>query len=94
MFVVGASNTTRNPLCPLDFHLPTTVVHFELESTGLNLLPTLPLEFEQRHNSKYRYSKIKGNTPLKALAASKIQLGFPTEEEPPKHRLKKPEIVK
>lgn len=34
MFVVGASNTTRNPLCPLDFYLLTTVVHFELESTS------------------------------------------------------------
>jgi len=57
-------------------------------------LRTGSLEFEQRHNSKYRYSKIKGNTPLKALAVSKTQLRFPTEEEPPKHRLKKPEVGK
>ena len=27
-----------------------------------------PLAFEQRHNSRYRYSKLKGDTPLKALA--------------------------
>ena len=52
------------------------------------------LAFEQRHNSRYRYSKLKGNTPLKALAASNDKLRFPTEEYPPKHRLKKPEIGK
>ena len=34
MFGVGASNTTRNPLCPLDFYLQIDLVHFELESTG------------------------------------------------------------
>lgn len=50
------------------------------------------LEFEQRHNSKYRYSKIKGNTPLKALAATNAKLRFPTVDEPPKYRQKKPEI--
>jgi len=52
------------------------------------------LAFEQRHNSRYRYSKLKGDTPLKALAASNTKLRFPTEEEPPRHRLKKPEIGK
>ena len=52
------------------------------------------LAFEQRHNSKYRYSKLKGDTPLKALAASNVQLRFPAEADPPKHRLKKPEIGK
>jgi putative transposase len=52
------------------------------------------LAFEQRHNSRYRYSKLKGNTPLKALAVSHAKLRFPTEEKPPSHRLKKPEIGK
>lgn len=52
------------------------------------------LTFEQRHNSKYRYSKLKGGTPLKALATSHVQLRFPTEDEPPRHRLKKPEVGK
>lgn len=52
------------------------------------------LAFEQRHSSRYRYSKLKGNTPLKALAASNDKLRFPTEEDPPKHRQKKPEIGK
>ncbi len=49
------------------------------------------LVFEQRHNSGYRYSKLKGQTPLKALAASKAKLRFPAQEEAPRHRLKKPE---
>ena len=52
------------------------------------------LAFEQRHNSKYRYSKIKGDTPLKALAASNAKLRFPTIDDPPKYRQKKPEIGK
>jgi transposase InsO family protein len=49
------------------------------------------LAFEQRHNSKYRYSKLKGGAPLKALAASQVKLRFPTEETAPKNRLTKPE---
>lgn len=49
------------------------------------------LEFEQRHNSKYRYSKLGGKTPLKALAASNAKLRFPADDKAPKHRLKKPE---
>jgi transposase InsO family protein len=48
------------------------------------------LGFEQRHNSKYRYSKIGGRTPLKALAASKTKLRFPEDTAPPEHRLSKP----
>ena len=49
------------------------------------------LAFEQRHNSKFRYSKLGGKTPLKALAASNAKLRFPEENEAPKHQLKKPE---
>ena len=52
------------------------------------------LMFEQRHNSKYRYSKLKGHTPLRALSASNTKLRFPKEDEPPKHRLDKPQIGK
>lgn len=47
--------------------------------------------FEQRHNSSFRYSKLGGKTPLKALAASKAKLRFPTQENFPQHRLRKPE---
>ncbi|VEN73271.1 transposase [Candidatus Desulfarcum epimagneticum] len=48
------------------------------------------LAFEQRHNSKYRYSKLGGKTPLKALAAMKAKLRFPSQEDKPHQRLKKP----
>jgi len=54
-------------------------------------LKTGTFAFEQRHNSSYRYSKLGGKTPLKALAASKTKLRFPTQEVAPKHRLEKPE---
>jgi len=57
-------------------------------------LKTGSLAFEQRHNSRYRYSKLKGDTPLKALATSNVKLRFPMEDEPPKHPLGKPEVGK
>jgi putative transposase len=50
--------------------------------------------FEQRHNSRYRYSKLGGNTPLKALAATNTKLLFPVESKAPRHRLKKPETCR
>jgi len=60
--------------------------------TSMEELQSGSMSFEQRHNSKYRYSKIKGDTPLKALAASNVKLRFPTIDDPPKYRQKKPEI--
>jgi putative transposase len=57
-------------------------------------LKTGSLAFEQRHNSRYRYGKLKGGTPLKALAASNVKLRFPAEDEPPRHPLEKPEVGK
>jgi putative transposase len=49
------------------------------------------LAFEHRHNSTYRYSKLKGKTPLKALAAMEKKLIFPNKYDSPKHPLEKPE---
>jgi transposase InsO family protein len=49
------------------------------------------LAFEHRHNSSYRYSKIKGKTPLKALAAANAKLIFPGKKNTPKQPLDKPE---
>ena len=49
------------------------------------------LAFEHRHNSAYRYSKIKGKTPLAALAEKKAKLVFPSKNHAPKHPLDKPE---
>ena len=45
-----------------------------------------------RHNSRYRYGKLRGCTPMKALEMSRAHLRFPVEENPPIHRIKKPEI--
>jgi transposase InsO family protein len=49
------------------------------------------LAFEQRHNSRYRYSKLKGKTPLQGLAACRKQLIFPSSEQPPRCPIPKPE---
>src|SRR3990172_8695590 len=49
------------------------------------------LAFEYRHNSTYRYSKLKGKTPLKTLAGMEKKSVFPTKSNPPKHPLDKPE---
>jgi putative transposase len=49
------------------------------------------LAFEQRHNSKYRYSKLGGKTPLKALTSTQARLRFPSQEEKPRERMQKPE---
>jgi putative transposase len=49
------------------------------------------LAFEHRHNSTYRYSKLKGKTPLKALAGIEKKLVFPTKSNVPRHPLDKPE---
>jgi hypothetical protein len=35
------------------------------------------LVFEQRHNSRYRYSNLGGENPMKALTASNAKLWFP-----------------
>jgi len=48
------------------------------------------LAFEYRHNNTYRYSKIKGKTPLKALACMENNLVFPNKTDTPRHPLKKP----
>jgi len=54
-------------------------------------LKTGSLAFEQRHNTRYRYSELGGKTPLKALASSNTKLRFSKDNETPKHRIKKPE---
>jgi len=47
--------------------------------------------YEQRHNSQYRYSKLKGQTPLSALASGNQKLVFPNRKKAPQHPLEKPE---
>lgn len=41
------------------------------------------LAFESRHNSMWRYSKLGGRTPNRALAASSVALRFPDRPTPP-----------
>ena len=71
--------------------------HYEqkfLDKVPMVSIPQLrqeSLAFEHRHNSTYRYSKLKGNTPLKALAAMEKKLIFPSRSDIPKHPLDKPE---
>ncbi len=59
--------------------------------TSTDELRSGTLAFEQRHNSRYRYSKLGGKTPLKALTATQVKLRFPVQEEKPQQRMQKPE---
>lgn len=49
------------------------------------------LDFEHRHNSRYRYSKLNGKTPLQSLEANTTKPRFPSAEIPPTYPLAKPE---
>jgi putative transposase len=49
------------------------------------------LVYENKHNSTYRYSKLKGQTPLAALAHSGQKLVFPNRAQTPRYPLEKPE---
>jgi len=54
------------------------------------------LAYEYKHNSKYRYSKLNGQTPIQALARmgwgrKGRKLVFPDREQPPRYPLDKPE---
>jgi transposase InsO family protein len=65
-----------------------------LDKVTMSSMPQLrqeSLAFEHRHNSTYRYSKIKGKTPLKALALMEKKLVFPSKGDAPKYPLDKPE---
>lgn len=70
--------------------------HYEqrfLNKVSMNTLPDLlsgSLAFEQRHNRNYRYSKLGGKTPSKALEGANRRLRFPKQDQPPRHRLTKP----
>jgi putative transposase len=65
-----------------------------LDKVQMSSMPQLrdeSLAFEHRHDSTYRYGKLKGKTPLKALADREIKLIFPSKSNAPKHPLDKPE---
>jgi putative transposase len=43
-------------------------------------LSSQTLSYENKHNERYRYSKLKGKTPLQALAETKQRLRFPKKD--------------
>lgn len=47
--------------------------------------------YEQKHNSRYRYSKLHGLTPQQALGKQRREIRFPPSTEAPKHPLPRPE---
>jgi putative transposase len=59
-----------------------------VSETGLR---SQSLLFEERHNGRYRYSKLNGKTPMDTLKASGQKLRFPPQSAPPRHPLPKPE---
>ena len=58
--------------------------------TREKILPKESLKWENKHNSRYRYSKLKGRTPLQAMEGLGEKPRFPHETEPPQHPLSKP----
>lgn len=56
---------------------------------GIDELRRESLLFEQKHNTRYRYTKLQGRTPQMALAQQQIRL--PISARPPQHPLPKPE---
>jgi transposase InsO family protein len=62
--------------------------------TSLEDLRVGSLAFEERHNSRYRFGRLKGLTPVGALEKAAVNLRFPAEEELPVHPLDKPEAGK
>lgn len=59
-----------------------------VQMEGMEDLRLESLEFETRHNSRYRYSPLGGHTPLQALAADGAKLMFPAKL--PGRKLPKP----
>lgn len=49
------------------------------------------LNFESKHNNEYRYSKLKGKTPIKSLEESKCKLRFPPFKKAPQIPIDKPD---
>lgn len=63
----------------------------KVRMTSLDELVMGSHTFENRHNSRYRYSKLRGKTPLMALSHTNAKLSFPGKEKPPTHPLPKAE---
>lgn len=57
---------------------------------GEEALREQSLIFEQKHNARYRYSTLRGQTPLRVLDQSRHTLRFPETLQAPKYPLPKP----
>jgi putative transposase len=72
-------------------------LHFRSKFLAWVQVPDFPglrpasLAFEARHNGRYRYTRLLGQTPLGALAAAGHPLRFPAQETAPTVPLPKPE---
>jgi len=62
----------------------------KITMTSMAQLRQESLAYEHKHNSTYRYSKLKGQTPLTALAGRRRKLVFPKPQKAPRHPLEKP----
>jgi transposase InsO family protein len=62
----------------------------KVSMTSLEELRKQSLLFEQKHNSRYRYSKLHGKTPLMFLKMMNAKLVFPEWQKPPTHPMEKP----
>ena len=58
--------------------------------SSFDVLRSESLRFERRHNSTWRYSKLGGRTPNRALAESTAALRFPDRPTPPSMPFAKP----
>jgi putative transposase len=54
-------------------------------------LASASLVFEQKHNSRYRYTKLQGRTPQATLQLSRQPIRFPASGDAPRYPLPKPE---
>ncbi len=59
--------------------------------SGIDDLERESLLFEQKHNTRYRYTKLRGRTPQMALVQQQQQLRLPASPKAPQHPLPKPE---
>lgn len=62
-----------------------------VEVAGLAALGPASRAFEERHNSRWRYTKLGGLTPLAALRRERPALRFPRRERAPRVPLPQPE---
>jgi putative transposase len=58
--------------------------------SSVKMLHRESLRFENRHNASWRYSRLAGRTPNRALAESAVKLRFPDRPTPPPMPFDKP----